>query len=340
MRFGQPSAWLEFEYCPNLVHTADGCAAYLTLREYRGATEGQETLMYQGLMTREELASLADRVPAFAFLRVSAPTSDEEDFTTGRPIARHAGEFAAMERVPRDAGTVALDRAGKIEFLLAMIPVSALLGGIGLTIWGTVLRPWEDSSPTGYLVLSIGIMSALVGGLICWVNVDYFGVTYIYRRLKSLLGQRADAIVSATDPDARFIDIVPRVQWHQLIPDKATDRGLFAIDERRRRLLFEGLKERYVIPAEAVISCAVEPMMPHTGSWNFFAVVLTVRYPATAPVSITGGRREEEWEIPLLPRPTRFVRYSTAYRRCLAESLRIDIEEFLDRAGRPPPAEQ
>jgi hypothetical protein len=221
-----------------------------------------------------------------------------------------------------------------------MVPVAALLGGIGVSIWGVVLRPWDDSSLNGYLLLFFGSLAAFMGGLICWVNVDYFGVTYIFRRLCSLLGQRADALVSADHPESRFIDVVPRVQWHQLVPDKATDRSLFAIDERHRRLLFEGLKERYVIPCEAVISCAVEPMLPHTGNWNFYAVVLTVRYPVTAPASITGGRRDEEWEIPLLPRPTRFVRYNTAYRRLLAESLRADIEEFLDRATRHLPAEQ
>lgn len=340
VRFGHPAAWIEFEYCPNVARSADGCEAYLTLREYRGTTEGQETLMYQGLLARDELASLADRLPAFAFLRVSSPTPDDEGYSTGRPIARHTGDFAAMERVPPDAGTAALDRAGKIEFLLALVPIALLLGGIGLTIWGAVLRPWADSSLTGYILLSLGIAAAFVGGLICWVNVDYFGVTYIYRQLKSLIGQRADALVSATDPEARFSDVVPRIQWHQIVPDKATDRGLFAIDEHRGRLLFEGLKERYVIPADAVISCAVEPMMPHTGNWNFYAVVLAVRYPATAQDSITGGRRGEDWEIPLLPRPTRFVRYNTAYRRYLAESLRADIEEFLDRATSRVSAEQ
>ena len=191
-----------------------------------------------------------------------------------------------------------------------MVPVSALLGGIGFTIWGAVLRPWADSSFAGYLLLFIGIVVAIAGGMICWLNVDYFGVTYICRRLCRLLGQRADALVTPADPEARFVDVVPRVQWHQLVPDKATDRGLFSIDERHGRLVFEGLKERYVIPTEAVLSLRlVEPMMPHTGNWNFYACVLTVRYPASAPASVTGGRRDDEWEIPFLPRPTRFVRY-------------------------------
>jgi hypothetical protein len=88
-----------------------------------------------------------------------------------------------------------------------------------------------------------------------------------------------------------------------------------------------------VIPAGAVLTCEVVPMMPHTGSWNFYAVVLTVRYPADAPASVVGGRRGDEWEVPLLPRPTRFRRYGNAYRQDLAEDLREEIEELLDRPG-------
>jgi hypothetical protein len=340
LRFGQPSAWLEFEYCPNVTRSTDGCEAYLTLRENRGGTEHPETLMYQGLLSRDELRALAERMPAFAFFRVSAPTPDGEEPSAGRPIARHAGDVAAMDRVPPDPAATALGRAGKTEFLLAMVPISSLLGGLGIAIWGAVLRPWDGSSLTGYVLLFIGIAGAFAGGLICWVNVDYFGITYVCRRLCRVLGQRADALVSPADSEARFVDIVPRVHWHQIVPDRATDRGLFSIDERNGRLLFEGLKERYVIPADAVISCVVEPMMPHTGNWNFFSVVLTVRYPGTAPASVIGGRRDDEWEIPSLPRPTRFVRYSTAYRRLLADSLQADIEEILERAGRPSPAEQ
>ena len=103
---GQPSAWLEFEYCPNVARSTDGCEAYLTLRENRGGTEHPETLMYQGLLARDELKALTARIPAFAFLRVSGPNVDDQEPSAGRPIARHAGDVAANEeRVPPDAGS-------------------------------------------------------------------------------------------------------------------------------------------------------------------------------------------------------------------------------------------
>jgi hypothetical protein len=71
-------------------------------------------------------------------------------------------------------------------------------------------------------------------------------------------------------------------------------------------------------------------MMPHTGSWNFFAVVIRVRYPEDAPSSVIGGRRDNEWEIPILPRPTQFRRYSSAYRRALADALLADVALLLE----------
>jgi hypothetical protein len=101
---------------------------------------------------------------------VSAPVTDVDDASTGRrsPIDRHAGSYAAIQQLPGDAGGKLLDRAGKVEFMIALIPVSALLIGIGLTIWGCVRTPWSDNPQTllGWLPLIIGIFLA-PGGLVC-----------------------------------------------------------------------------------------------------------------------------------------------------------------------------
>jgi hypothetical protein len=331
------SSWLDFEYCPGARGPGSGCAAYLTLKEFTGTTEPAQVLMAQGRLEQDELDALAGRVAALAFLRVSAPTVTGDEGASGRSIERHSGSVAALERLPGHAGGADLDRAGKIEFMLALVPVAALLGGIAMVVWGAVRAPWAGAPPAdwlGYILLAAGIAAAVAGGVVCWINVDYLGIRYMYRRICRSLAQRPDALVLADDPTAQFIDVVPRVQWHQLVPDKPADRGLLRLDPAGGRLVFEGLKERYVIPADAVLSCEVEPMLPHTGNWNFFAVVLTVRYPAGAPSSVTGGRRDDEWEIPLLPRSTQFRRYSTTRRRTLATTLQADIEELLDRAAR------
>lgn len=332
-RFMQSAAWLEFEYCPGLLEPASDCSAYLTLREYDNPTSFPRDLMYQGQLTDEELAALSKRVAALSFLRVSAPVLNDEDNAAGRhaPIERHTGSFAAIQALPAEAGGKQLEGTGKVEFLLGLTSVAILLTGIGLTIWGFVRRPWSDDPQTllSWLPLMIGLMLALPSGLLVWINVDYPGLCYMHRWLRRIHAQRGDSLVSIDEPDVRFVDVVPRSQWHQLIPDKAIDRGLLLVDRAGRRLLFEGVKERYVIPADAIISCEIEPMMPHTGSWNFFAAVLQVRYPEDAPASVAGGHRGGKWEVPLLARPTHFRRYNTAYRRELAESLRDEIESLL-----------
>ena len=216
--------------------------------------------------------------------------------------------------------------------------VCIVLAGIGMIIFGAVRLNWDDLFHRWFdlLVFVVGVVATVMAGTISFVNVDFPGMRYARRWVRGIIAQRPDALVNADEPDALFVDVVPRIQWHQLIPDKAADRGLLLLDRQRGRLLFEGAKERYVIPVDAVLSTKVESMMPHTGSWNFFAVVLTVRYPENAPSSITGGRRDDEWEIPFLPRPARFRRYSTAFRRELADSLLGEIGLLLDDAPSKP----
>lgn len=332
--FARARSWLDFEYCPGAREKGSGCAAYLTLKEFTGSTEPQQVLMAQGRLEPDELDAIAGRVAALAFLRVSAPPATADEIASGWSIERHAGAVAAVERLPGHSGGADLDRAGKIELLLALVPLSALLGGIAMFVWGLVRAPWADADWLGYFLLAAGLVAAAAGGLVCWVNVDYLGLCYMHGRICRTLSHRPDALVLPDDPAARFIDVVPRAQWHQLVPDKPADRGLLRLDPAGTRLVFEGLKERYVIPADAVLVCRVEPMLPHTGNWNIFAVVLTVRYPAGARASVTGGRRDDEWEIPLLPRSTEFRRYSSTRRRDLAKTLRADIEDLLDQAAR------
>src|SRR5262245_23218939 len=78
VRIAEPQSWLEFEYCPGACEPGTSCAAYLTLKDHIGFTEHADVLMYQGRLTQDELASLARRVRALAFLELSAPTADSD----------------------------------------------------------------------------------------------------------------------------------------------------------------------------------------------------------------------------------------------------------------------
>ena len=154
--------------------------------------------------------------------------------------------------------------------------------------------------------------------------------------MRRLIAKRPDALLAADDPHARVVDVVPRIQWHQIPCDKPADRGLLLVDQPGRRLLFEGLKERYIIPTDAVLSCKIEPLMPANSFLNFFAVVLLVRYPPQAAASVAGGQRDDTWEIPLMVLNTEFRRYNTSFRRDLADSVCDEIEETLGPRSPPP----
>src|SRR5262249_23358059 len=67
--FARARSWLDFEYCPGAREKGSGCAAYLTLKEFTGSTEPQQTLIAQGRLEPDELDAIAGRVAALAFLR-------------------------------------------------------------------------------------------------------------------------------------------------------------------------------------------------------------------------------------------------------------------------------
>ena len=76
---------------------------------------------------------------------------------------------------------------------------------------------------------------------------------------------RPDSIVAADNPDAIYVEIVPRAHWAGLLQDRATDGGLLLIDEKRQELRFEGMKQRYRVPTAAIVNCKAEVTQPQAG---------------------------------------------------------------------------
>jgi hypothetical protein len=149
---------------------------------------------------------------------------------------------------------------------LSFVPILVGLGLTGLLLWlfiGQLLRnPWSSR--------------------------------YIYNKTLAEFQNRPDSIVDLTNPDAILIEVVPRRNWGKLTLENAEDQGFLCVDQERRQLLFEGDKNRYRIPAEAVRSCEVEVMNPNESrSAPIACVVLTFH-----------DERIGEREVPLLPRRT------------------------------------
>src|SRR5206468_8997785 len=76
------------------------------------------------------------------------------------------------------------------------------------------------------------------------------------------------------DPDAVFVEIVPRENWYRLMLETATDVGFLKIDTQSNQLLFEGDKQRYIIPADSVLSATVERFSPAGGNILYWITVL------------------------------------------------------------------
>jgi hypothetical protein len=117
------------------------------------------------------------------------------------------------------------------------------------------------------------------------------------RKLRVLIRSRPEAVVRADDPDAVFVVHLPRAGGHRPQVKNRLDIGLLKVDARRRLLLFEGTQERWVIPAEGVLSCELEECAePGRGENGPPPLVILL-------ANIAG----QVWEGPLRPRPVRFA---------------------------------
>ncbi|MEK6235330.1 MAG: hypothetical protein N2C14_11535, partial [Planctomycetales bacterium] len=84
------------------------------------------------------------------------------------------------------------------------------------------------------------------------------------KRLVSLVRDRVEArgdkLVDPSGPDVFRVEFSPRANWvgmYTTVTD-ADDRGYLRIDRESRRLLYEGDRFRWNIPADAVIECQTE----------------------------------------------------------------------------------
>src|SRR5207249_4016943 len=127
------------------------------------------------------------------------------------------------------------------------------------------------------------------------------------------------------DPECVFVAVVPRKNWTKLNLDDPSDRGFLLVDLQGQQVLFEGLRERYRIPAKALTSCEIETM--DVGGFLFVTVV-RARVPGAGADPARAQPAWTGWEAPFRPRPTKFVRYR-AMRPDLAKSLRQHICQLL-----------
>jgi len=174
-------------------------------------------------------------------------------------------------------------------------------GGPGLMLWGLATGfpdhpPVEGVSPE---VKRFGLTLIIAGGVwffvsmaIAFIDSSFFGNRYIRKLLRRELGRRTSELVDVNDPDALFVECVPKMNWGKMMLDNASDIGLMVVDRQRKEIRFEGDKERWRIPAAAIAHCEFEVFVRqqgHARSKIFFVV-------------LRANHRAGFWEAPIRPR--------------------------------------
>ena len=97
---------------------------------------------------------------------------------------------------------------------------------------------------------------------------------YLGWRTARILACRPQRVVSPGEPGAFFVQVVPRERWPIPMMEDATDRGWLAVDRANARLLFEGVRERWIIPVACLETCS---RFEFQGNMLTVYVILVVR---------------------------------------------------------------
>jgi len=185
---------------------------------------------------------------------------------------------------PPHGGTVLTGSAIVIGNLCALAPLVPLALAVGLMVLGYLIGFRSgDGVPLERLLLGLGLMGVgfLLSSLslvVSLLHAGTFGNLYLKARMRRHSAMRPGRLVRAEDPGARFIEVVPRENWHRVMLDTASDVGFLQVDTERRELLFEGDRERWRIPGAAILSCAPEPLTVG-GGMKYYMITLRANHP-------------------------------------------------------------
>jgi hypothetical protein len=280
----------------------------------KGKLPTREMLAQHWELTNAESGALAGTfdIPGAAFGSGAsrAPAADESALLSGRVIA-----------LPVDPEQRVLSRRNHWRVLpLALSPlVLGIGGGIGLFAYAYLSQgdnlDWMLGIPC-----FLGGFALMFGSLVYMACYgDYLPSRFFYRRSLAAIRERPDAVVDTDDPDAVYIQVIPRAHWGKVMMENATEIGLLKIDEQRDALLYEGDCERWVIPGGSVRSCDIEEFAigdPAQGT----------TFPMVVVRATVDGRA---WEAPIALRHIRFTRRTAAVRQQWAIELAARVARLL-----------
>jgi hypothetical protein len=331
-----PNTTMAVEYCPSLKEaTTRECPVFISLKNISANPKGATLDAFEQSkgkvvercvqLNPDELPALAPRFPVFEAYAgraaVAALLPTEEPAETGVE-SKDAGELAAITPLGPDHHNKVLTR-GMIwkGNIFAFAGLFSFLGGFGFVAWGAFIL---DKAASGSAAQIAGIALCSLGGLMVltvlvamFVDTSFGGNRMLRNAFRSELARRSSLFVEPTDPDAVFIEIVPKLNWGKMMLDNASDIGLFVVDKSRKELRFEGDKERWRIPAASITGCQIEYFVhgQGAGAQKLYYVVLRAT------------RKEGFWEAPI--RERRGSGLLSSKRKKAAKQLAAKIEEIL-----------
>lgn len=293
-----PNTSLAMDFCPSLKdgRTRD-CPVYVSVKEITTVPQNASLDVFEqskGKMLASKLALNADELPALAprfpalgsvvgRSAVSALLPSEE---TDSAVADQNLTYAETTPLPEEYRGKALSR--KTVIIGNVLSAMFLLGvfaGVGLLLWGLLLGfpdhpPAEGVSPQakliGTVLMILGGTSFLISLGVSLFDSSIFATRYLRKVVRNEIARRTATVVDVHDPDALLVEMVPKMNWGKMMLDDAADVGLMVIDQQRREIRFEGDKERWRIPAAAIVDCQLEVFIQRQGNTRtrrYFAVL-------------------------------------------------------------------
>lgn len=314
---------LTLEFCPPGDENDELGPGFLTIKEVilPGGNAGgrKETrIARQWLVEEEDFEYLATQIPAFA--PALGPTALPVAATPTSAVT--PGASADIRQVePPYGGTVLTPRHLAIGTCIALFPLALALGVVAvLTALGILLQDDLEAPQVVVLILiGLGILAVSLWYMIRFG--DYLPSRYLYGLSVGAVNQRPRVLVEPDNPDAVYVQVIPRQNWGKVMVENAADVGFLWVDRQRCRILFEGDRERWTIPAQALVSCRVERFLvgdPAAGGTAFYVAVLRARL------------RDAVWEGPVTLRHIYWGKRLEQERREDAYWVRDEIRDLLD----------
>lgn len=333
-----PNLTMAVEYCPTLKEIASrDCPVFMSLKNVTANPQGATLDSFEQSkgkiiprcieLNRDELPALAARFPALTpYVSQAALTTFAADSELKGSISQASDSGALAEIVPLPAEhcgkvlTRAMMWKGNLRSAIGLV---GLFVGLGLLAWGATRLEDAEKAHAGRDSFGVGL--CVVGGasvlfVLAGIFVDSsFGANRMLRKaFLAEVGRRTDLVVDPADPAARFVEIVPKLNWGKVMLDNASDIGLLKVDETRKEIRFEGDRERWRIPAASITNATLEEYAHGngTGKTKIFYVV------------VRANRRDGFWEAPLRERHATGL--FSGKRKRIARKLYADIQTIFN----------